>query len=781
MAKGFKMAARALRQLGAELITSDEIALNELIKNAFDANSPRVSIEVNYPFDERKLLNELEEEEEISLDTLKTYFHENVNPEKREVIINNLNASLENKRKKEHVLSELRKLNYIIIRDTGSGMDNEQLENAFLVVGTPSKWILKHNPKNDNNNDNVLLGDKGVGRLSMMRLGRKSQVRSTKNGDNNWYVIDFNWEEFDDPNKMIDDINIDVIVGENKDDISQKGTIIEINELSNIWSKEKIIRFTNQYLRRLQNPFLTLSRYPVTVKFNDEVIKIPSIYEWFKNSANFSAEIEFNPNKDSNHEYILKRTIRWHDKDSDEVRFWTKSEVKKILQCKETDLELVGPFTGNCLWFNRGKLSVRDLDIDKSKFKDELNLWCGGFAIYRDGFRIGMTGSLEDDWMEMDKTALKSSGYTLNRYQTVGAIEISADKNPKLVDAANRERLVSCEAYDIFKNIMMTIISQDIRSHINAVKSVESKISIAEDTTESSLQKSKNDLKRTLENLKKLKQKAPKEIRSEFAPIEDAIKNHFEDVRKLGNAVEEAREKNVELLELAGIGMVVEKVIHELARLTSGAQDYLNKLEKKNIPEDIQKVINILKQQMMATNKRIRTVDILSPSGRNKKGSFNLLGLIESIIESNTSKLERHGVKTLILLDGKITKNKFIVHMVQGLVAQIIENLINNSVYWLSEGLMEGEEIPTITINVDSESYTLSFKDNGPGIEPRYKNEIIKPYFTTRPNGKGLGLYIAQELAEYHKAKFYLDNEPDDIDGRLRSFVLELPREKNEK
>lgn len=47
---GFKIAARALRQLGAELITSDHIALNELIKNSLDAKSKRVAIKVDNPF-----------------------------------------------------------------------------------------------------------------------------------------------------------------------------------------------------------------------------------------------------------------------------------------------------------------------------------------------------------------------------------------------------------------------------------------------------------------------------------------------------------------------------------------------------------------------------------------------------------------------------------------------------------------------------------------------------------------------------------------------------------
>ena len=42
----FRVSARTIIQLGAELISSDAVALLELIKNAFDAGSQRVTIEV---------------------------------------------------------------------------------------------------------------------------------------------------------------------------------------------------------------------------------------------------------------------------------------------------------------------------------------------------------------------------------------------------------------------------------------------------------------------------------------------------------------------------------------------------------------------------------------------------------------------------------------------------------------------------------------------------------------------------------------------------------------
>ncbi|UUM28393.1 hypothetical protein NQU59_04530 [Acinetobacter colistiniresistens] len=64
MAITFKIAARTLRHLGAELITSEEMALNELMKNSFDAHSEDVKIKIKYP---------------MSLDYLETLLAKNFN------------------------------------------------------------------------------------------------------------------------------------------------------------------------------------------------------------------------------------------------------------------------------------------------------------------------------------------------------------------------------------------------------------------------------------------------------------------------------------------------------------------------------------------------------------------------------------------------------------------------------------------------------------------------------------------------------------------------------
>ena len=44
----------------------------------------------------------------------------------------------------------------------------------------------------------------------------------------------------------------------------------------------------------------------------------------------------------------------------------------------------------------------------------------------------------------------------------------------------------------------------------------------------------------------------------------------------------------------------------------------------------------------------------------------------------------------------------------------------------------------------------LPVQDTGPGIPPNEIGEIFDPYFTTQPEGSGLGLWIAQQIAVAH-------------------------------
>ena len=53
----------------------------------------------------------------------------------------------------------------------------------------------------------------------------------------------------------------------------------------------------------------------------------------------------------------------------------------------------------------------------------------------------------------------------------------------------------------------------------------------------------------------------------------------------------------------------------------------------------------------------------------------------------------------------------------------------------------------------------ITIADNGPGINKEQLSKIFEPFYTTRKEGSGLGLYIARQLCEANQAELTVDSE----------------------
>ena len=411
MANGFRIAARALRQLGAELITSDDVALNELIKNAFDAKSPRVEVAITAPVDAAAfdlVIEQLTSGKCTIKDAftrIKKSFSEEIDLESRSKIMDEFQNKSDSLDALIAYMKKFRTTKFqILVTDTGVGMSRDDLNDRFLVIGTPNKMIAKKNGQTN------LLGEKGVGRLSMMRLGNLARVESKQVNSHNWNMISFKWDEFNNPDLYLDEIEVNVEKGK-EDQIQVQGTRISIRQLFEHWSSAKVDNFINKYVRRFQDPFATsIKAYPIDILLNGARQPIRVMQPWLEKCAQFKAKIEFNPNGLDGSNQILRRTLTWRNSTSSEVRSWSIEELSSGLSFPEQVFHNLGNLEANCLWFNRQMLDAKSIDLSISEVKKELNIWCGGFSIYRDGFRIGQTGGMDDDWLEWDNKSLKAQG-----------------------------------------------------------------------------------------------------------------------------------------------------------------------------------------------------------------------------------------------------------------------------------------------------------------------------------------------------------------------------------
>lgn len=427
----FQVAARTLLHLGSELITSDAIAVNELIKNSIDAKSEEIDIFFISPVSQDDIRNFIDL---VTTNQLVDYnsLAELLLERKRTELSDEVQLEFHNKVKeisklkdKEKVISKLRKLNYIRFLDSGIGMTEEILSEVFLKVGTNFKEV-------DDNSDEVYLGNKGIGRLAMMRLGKISEVTSWRSKDNSNKVY-FNWRKFEDPEVLLSDIEIKLEKTAVPCENYKHGTEIIIYDLTHNWTKNYIItEIINNFLRRLRDPFSEgEDEFPINVYFNsldyDDRLPIDAMSPELWDLAQKVVELNFNPNEDK------QITLKISDpKNKDNISPYS-TDLKTLahkFNCTEKELSDIGPFSFKLRWYNRTVLKNdilnQSLSSKSTDLHKELDLWSGGIAIYRDGYRIGYSGSQSDkDWFEIDSLALKGQGFTVNRIQLIGSLQIT--------------------------------------------------------------------------------------------------------------------------------------------------------------------------------------------------------------------------------------------------------------------------------------------------------------------------------------------------------------------
>ncbi len=102
----------------------------------------------------------------------------------------------------------------------------------------------------------------------------------------------------------------------------------------------------------------------------------------------------------------------------------------------------------------------------------------------------------------------------------------------------------------------------------------------------------------------------------------------------------------------------------------------------------------------------------------------------------------------------------------QSLLTSALVNLVKNAVQ-----ISTGGQAVTLRGSNEGPRYAFEIRDTGPGIPAELQARIFEPFFTTREKGTGLGLPLAQKLAEAHRGTLTVRSKPGET-----IFRLELPR-----
>lgn len=776
----FRIAARTILHLGAELISSDGVALYELIKNAYDARSPNVQITVVMAlarsaqrtalagFAKSRDLDENDNAKATRLTELRTLclaHVEDAAPNAKEV-----RRALQKAKSLAELEDIVQEANWITVVDQGTGMSLAALDDAFLTIGTRFKHRLKQGDAAEG--EPAILGEKGIGRLSAMRLGDRLRVLTAEKTDAHWNELEIDWSAFDHASDaLLEDIELAARVNGPKIPSDTSGTQIQVRALHRDWSRQHVEEIALRDFARLNDPFIPTVRFPIVLKHNQDVVPIPRLDPWILKHAHGRCSGQFRRLQSG--ELVFSGGMEASGK----IDNFSYSEVELLSAARVPSIEVLqalGPFSVEFYWFNRRILSALEGVGDLATVRARLAQWTGGLMMFRDGFRVPPYGSPDDDWLDLDRIAFSRSGYKLNRAQIVGRVAITQRDNPRLKDQANREGLIDNEEKRALERLLGHLIQQTFWSFMQRVeKATETpREPVSEAIIEQRLVSEETRLKR---NLARLIERVPgvrqeRQILAEINEGIDNLKTVMDQVRQLSRDYEQGRSQ---LLNLAGVGLTVEILAHELNRATETALETLNHLPTRDLSDTTQKSLRGLSAQLKTLQKRLRVLDPLSTSGRNRKEKIDIGQLVADVLESHTEHFNREGVSASFKVL-PTASSRLVATVVRGMIVQVLENLVSNSLYWLrQQKRVTPEFTPRIEVVLDTETRELTFTDNGPGIRDNDREKVFEAFYTKRPagEGKGLGLFISREIAKYHGAELRLERGEGDV---YRTFLLDL-------
>ena len=725
--KHFKPKAHILKLLGEELIKSPIMAIYELVKNSYDADSSFV------------------------------------------------NVNFSNTQDKTNAI--------VTIEDNGTGLTSDVIENVWLEPGTDHRKPIDEDGNRIINRSpiyrRVPMGEKGVGRFAVHKLGniitlitRPAEVLEDLEGNIEKRVLDYeitltiDWKAFS-QSKYLEDIPITWQTETDKSKFhfqDNSGTLIRVTHLKEPWTR-RMARSLKRNVVSMLSPKNDINKFKINLEFGNqwldgfpdanEILNIaPYKYtalldENYNLTVDYSFRLALNNefgnriinNKKENIQGLLIPVLRKELEDENYLKNDIEGFISEFQQKKN-------PF-GNILIemysYDLDSTTLKNYTYDSKTLKNILNQH-SGIKVFKDDMRVFNYGEPGNDWLELDIKRVQSKKWFSNN-QNIGFVYLDSENSTSLVEKTNREGFIDNEAYKIFYKCVLEVINDfrierniDRNKWLDYIKPPPKSRKYEDqtyafnqliDSTDFSDSEKKERLKKEAENLQK----------------------DFE-------------EKKDTLLIPAGVGMTASVALHEIEKLVPRLKD----------------VVNEVPFQIVLGNEKVDELDdyvqgILSVLRKGGNKPIKLIESIDKAISNYSYKLKTRKIEVITDYDDSIEfvkcdKRYFIT---------MIMNIIDNSIYWLDTIYKDSKGIYVKTY-LDDINPVVIIVDNGPGFKDVI-TDLVRPFFSRKEDGIGIGLYLIDTIMMKYGKFEIIENpelEDNEVPTRFRGAAIKLTFNKNQ-
>jgi signal transduction histidine kinase/anti-sigma regulatory factor (Ser/Thr protein kinase) len=697
--------ARLVKIIGEHLIGDNTTGVMELIKNGYDADANGVTVEL------RNLLKQDETE--------------------------------------------------VIVEDDGIGMDESIIRGPWSEPAHGSKETQKEEMKRTTKG-RLPLGEKGVGRFAAQRLGHHLDMITRPEGSKVEYRVKIEWDKFDTSSRYIDEVSFPLERREPKYFTGDRhGTRLIISSARTQWTRKEGEKLQAR-LMRLLSPDAVKKDFNVT-------LKIPEFPQLEKldpndllNKYQFKIECDIDAKGNALYSYFERKPDGKIEELKEKVNLW--AEVNDDWQKHSP---ACGPFrVVICAWL-RTTANLKEYDITR----EQLNNLCG-ISIYRDGFRVIPYGDENNDWLGLALRRVKVPGEKYDNDQVIGRVEIVQEKNKALLDKTSREGLQENQAFADMKDLTL-----------GAVKLLENESLEEREKMKKPAQSKKNLEKKIKELTKEIEEIKNSRVQPGAEPVNqpgaDVGRETAEPVRSsevisvpvsrledlttrtreisstadelYSDLIENKEEQREVFLHLVGIGLAAERFSHEFDRLVGILSSNLAALEEKYSHNPNVKALRVV-FDTLRNEIRLWSVAryVKNPPGPK---NIDVREILRMVLEAHRRELDDNSITV-----EEAMEEGFNVKISVASLSQVLDNVISNAIYWLA-GKSEASD-RKLSVKVNGKEREIVICNNGPKVQPNVRKNLFKyPFVSSKPNGRGLGMYICSEIMKQNKGSIDLLSE----------------------
>jgi signal transduction histidine kinase len=599
----------------------------------------------------------------------------------------------------------------IVIEDDGVGMNEEGIENHWLVLGQSAKSV-----DTPTKLGRIPVGSKGLGRLAALRLGSVAELISRPETDPQFeYHLRIDWDRYDEV-AVVEDVELQIRPRKRMKGIGN-GTLITLTGLKQRLARNDVTRLARSLLL-LGDPF--------SDNQNGFDPRLES--EEFKDLETLVKQRYF---RDA--EYHLSATLDANGRASARVLDFKGSE---LYAAKHDDLRRHTTDFYQCpaaqfdLWafiLDKETFSTRETTVGEVK---EWLAKFGGVHLYLRGFRVSPYGDRGNDWLDIDRARVKSPDLRPGTNTSIGRVAVE-DPRHFMKQKTDRSGLIEDEAFRELKLFVTDALDwmarrrtgERDRKHAAEIKASADRF-----------ERTKQTVDAAIEELPTSKQK----------PVKDAFDRYEKERAKQA----EIWRKEVQLyrtLSTAGITAAVfaheskkpvDLILHNAKQIEREGRAELGKRYADSLERPVERVKKQAEALKAFGNLTLSQID----HDKRRLSRVELHDVLQQIETTFEPLLKQRKVELVL----NLAEGRPYFRASEAAIEAIVTNLLTNSLRAFEQATPGHHRINWTTTIVDD---NLEFRaaDNGPGIQGIDLNDIWLPGETTYLAGTGLGLAIVRD------------------------------------